>query len=144
MKLEILKEIINYKLNADIDNKSRKRHNVYCKKLFCKIAYDISIKNTFEAVGAVINLKHDNTMFHYKSFDTVYENYKQEYNNIVVEFNLEIPLIELEPVKIDYTNNVLLDEIKVMLSGLSDSKLLEFRDYRVKPFLKLNANKVSV
>ena len=111
MKLEILKEIINYKLNADIDNKSRKRHNVYCKKLFCKIAY---------------------------------ENYKQEYNNIVVEFNLEIPLIELEPVKIDYTNNVLLDEIKVMLSGLSDSQLLEFRDYRVKPFLKLNANKVSI
>jgi hypothetical protein len=149
MTLEKLEKLVSDKSHSNVKARNRKRHNAYAKKTFCKIARDLGFY--WENIANYINIQHDNAMYHYKTFDNVYDKYKRIHNEIILDYDLDIKLVYVEeitkqmpPKPLDkdvIQESDIIKDIKTLLSNLDHNTLIDFRDYRVKPFVKLHAKK---
>jgi len=149
MKLEELINIIDNKLESDIKSKSRKRNNVYARKLYCKLAYEcvkeieiseygveIKTRYRYQDIADTLNVNHDLIYYHRTTFDAVNDRYKNVYNEIIDEYDLDIRKLGVKktyaPV-LSEAQKTLLNDLK----KLSDSDILEFRETRLKPYLNM-------
>ena len=155
MKLEELINIIDRKLESDIRAKNRKRHNIYAKKLYCKLAYDcvketeiseygieIKTRYRYQDIADTLGVNHDLIYFHRKTFDAVNDRYKNAYNEIIEEHDLDIRKLGTKktyaPVLTEAQKTLLND-----LKQLSNSDILEFRETRLKPYLNMLKTRVK-
>ena len=128
MELEKLKKIVEDKFEINLKNTNRKRELVYAKKVYCKIAYDLDIKNTFEKIGEQLDLTHATVLRHYNTFSEVYDIHKLAHDQIITEHNLNLK-------KIYKTENKLIDEIINRVESLNNIQLRNLIDFRIKPFV---------
>jgi hypothetical protein len=139
MKLTELKDIVNNKFDVNIDIKTRKRHTVYAKKVYCTIAKGLN-KYSLEKIGETMNMPHDNVIYHLNTIDRIYNLHKIGFNDIIQEHNLDINLIEIknniEVVKVTEKIN-LPSYISEHLASYSEDDLLELFQTRLKPFKML-------
>ena len=149
MTLIELKEIVNETFDVNIEVKSRKRHVVYAKKVYCYIANSFNMYS-LERIGECMGMPHDNVIYHLKTVDKIYELHKIGYNDIVLKYNLDMPLLDVSnqvnnqvgnqvmPVvskKIEHKNipNYILSHLETY----SEDDLLELFQTRLKPFKML-------
>ena len=155
MKLEELINIIDNKLHSDIKSKSRKRNNVYARKLYCTLAYEcikkvvkseqgveIKVRYTYQDIADTLNVNHDLIYYHKSTFDTVNEKYKNVYNVIIDEYDLEVKKLST---KSNYVPQLTVTQKNLLndLTALSDSDILEFRETRLKPYLSMIKSRVK-
>jgi hypothetical protein len=159
MKLEELREIVDDRLGSDILSSNRQRKNAYARKLYCKLAYEglrktvinsdgnkieayLSLKDIADSlnVNRLKKLNHDAVYFHKKTFDKVDDNYKNLFNGLIDLYNLKAKKVfvkeenrkEIAPL-LNKSQLSILNELK----KLTDADVLEFRETRLKPYLKM-------
>ena len=143
MKLETLKKIVNEKAGVNIDSKRRNRHIMYSKKIFIKLAYDISVKNTFQKIADELGLTHATCIKHYNTVDEVYDKYKILHNEIIKENKFNVSLFEVnentQEIKVEQSNikNKAIRNDFNALYELNDSDVSEFIETRLKPFIRM-------
>ena len=138
MKLLELIPIINKYVNADILAENRQRHNVYAKKLFCKLGYEMDVKVRQQHIADILGCNHDLVLYHKKTFDIVEDEYKIAFNELIELYDLDVKMVqvksqkEVKPVMSDVQLALLND-----LKQLSDNDILEFRETRLKPYISM-------
>lgn len=139
MTPEELKEIVNKKFNVDISSKSNKRHIVYAKKVYCHILRKLGY--SYEHIIKTINMTaHRTAMHHVETINNIYKQHKILHNQIVIDYKLDVPLLSYKLLTPASDNAVFLD-IQNMLLSLSEKELIELRETRLKPYIKmLNKN----
>ena len=147
MTLEQLKEIVNYKFDVNIENRTRKRHVVYARKVYCNIAFNLN-KYSLEKIGLAINQPHDAVLYHKNTIDKCYDLHKIGYNEIIKEYNLEInylyikPQTQIEIITTEGITNNLPNYILSHLNDYSNEELSELYKTRLEPFKKMLDNRV--
>jgi hypothetical protein len=139
MTLIELKEIVNENFDVNIEAKSRKRHVVYAKKVYCYIANNMN-KYSLERIGECMYMPHDNVIYHLKTVDKIYELHKIGYNDIVLKYNLDMKLMKVseEHVVVEIlSKSKLPNYISDHLKAYSEDDLLELFQTRLKPFKTL-------
>jgi len=143
MTLERLINIIDSKINSDIRAKNRKRHNVYAKKMYCKLAYDMDLRNTQQEIANTLGCNHDLVLYHKDSFESVNDKYKIAFNEIIEDYDLDVEKSFIKEKKEDVNT----DEVPVLteyqlellrdLNEMSDSDAREIRETRLKPYVSM-------
>ena len=132
MKIEDLDKLIKKEYNVNLKNKKRNHEHIFVKKLFCKLCYDSSRKNTHQRIGDYLGLTHASVLNNYNTFHVLPEKYKIHHDEIIDTFNLKIS-------KIYKSDSPIISEIIDLIRNLDDVKLTELKDFRIKPFIKLNS-----
>ena len=143
MRLKQLREIVNETFEVNIEIQTRKRHTVYAKKVYCSIANSLN-KYSLERIGECMNMPHDNVIYHLKTVGKIYDLHKIGHNEIIVKYDLDLPLLKVTK------NNVVMPVVpkviehknipQYILSHLqeySEDDLLELFQTRLKPFKML-------
>jgi len=146
MELQELKEIVENKFSVNISEKNRKRHVVYCKKIYIKLAHSLN-KYTLAYIGKIIDMPHDNVIYHLKRFEDLDDLHKQGYNEIVKEYGFNCELLHIKQKvkflkKIDNTFDLpsyIIDHLK----DYSEEQLLEVYATRLKPYKKMQDSKIT-
>lgn len=138
MTIERLKEIVDEKFNLDISEKNSKRHYVYAKTVFSKIAHELGYD--YCRIKHVLNIKqHGTIMHHVNTADKIYKYHKITHNEIVLEYGLDVKLFVLkEP--LSSADNHVYKTITNELLKFTESQLIDFKDTRLKPYLKMLGN----
>tara|TARA_R110000822_G_scaffold284178_1_gene405693 strand:- start:208 stop:690 length:483 start_codon:yes stop_codon:yes gene_type:complete len=138
MKLTELKDIVNKKFDVNISTKTRKRHTVYPKKVYCTLARSLN-RYSLEEIGECMNMPHDNVMYHLQTIHRIYDFHKIGCNDIIREHNLDINLIEIKKNKVvEVVDNIELPRyLAEHLAEYSEDDLLELFRTRLKPFKML-------
>lgn len=136
MRLTELRDIVNEKFDVRIELKSRKRHTVYAKKVFCTLAKKLD-KYSLEKIGDCINMSHCNTIFHINTIDKVYNLHKKGYNEIVKEYSIASDLLKVRGWVEEKHVKILPKYILDHLDEYTENDLLELYQTRLKPFKML-------
>ena len=136
--LEQIKKDVNNKLNVDISSNSRKRNNVYAKRIYCKIARDLGY--VFSNISGNINMNHATMIYHYNHFQ-LYDNvYKIVYNELCLKYGLTNNLVDVKIKDVsDYKINFLKSFQEIVLSW-SENDVKIFNETKLKPFVALKNN----
>jgi hypothetical protein len=143
MTLKQLRDIVNETFEVNIEIHTRKRHTSYAKKVYCCIAKGLD-RYSLERIGECMNMPHDNVIYHLKTVGKIYNLHKIGYNDIIVKYGLDMPLLEVS--KSNIVMPVVSKEIEhknipnYILSHLqeySEDDLLELFQTRLKPFKML-------
>jgi hypothetical protein len=146
MELQELKEIVENKFSVNISEKNRKRHVVYCKKVYIKLAHSLN-SYSLQNIGKIIDMPHDNVIYHLKRFEDLDDLHKQGYNQLVKEFGFNAELREIKQKakflkKIDNTFDLpayIVDHLK----DYTEEQLLEVYATRLKPYKKMQDSKIT-
>ena len=167
MTLTELKEYLDDYYGLDISSKCRKANYVRARCMYYELSKYVNSWNSLETIGAVVNRDHATVLHGYKIFDNYFksdESFRITYDNLFARLEsffssvIEIKVIErkeLQDLKTYYT-----DKIKIMqnrinelenakhnqksniddfkpLFLLNDSDILQFKETRLKPYLKM-------
>jgi len=131
MKLDELKNVLCHMYGFDMTRKGRKRELVYAKKVFIALSHNYGYR--WADILKVINLQHDNCIFHYKSFGDIKTIDLNNYNACIDYFKL--PMLKYSSVQaIDGNERII--EISNKLGSLSRRDLRYFDDVVLAKFLK--------
>lgn len=133
-----LKNIINDRFQVDISKKTRKRNYVYPRKIYCYLASNID-KEPLCVIGKEVNIDHATVIHGRDTVDTVYDKYKVECNNIIKTYELDVPFLKVSKVKKPRVN-IELDYIYNLLLSLNKEQLIDLRENRIEPYLKMLGN----
>lgn len=131
MELEELKNVLDIMYGFDIGERTRTRSVVYAKKVYIQLArtfgYDwVDMKN-------LIQLSHDNCIFHYKSFGDIKPKDLQIYNGCIDYFKL--PMKKYQSVE-SINGSPLFDSICDKISGLGRRDMKYLDDKLLTVFFK--------
>jgi len=144
--LEKLKDIVENKFSVNLTEKNRKRHIVYSKRVYLKLARSFN-KHSLSVIGKTINLSHSSVCHHLKEFEMIEDLHKIGYNEIVKEygFNAELTHIKKQVKflkKIENKTNLpayIVDHLK----EYTEEQLLEVYATRLKPYKKMQDSKIT-
>jgi hypothetical protein len=139
MTLKQLRDIVNETFEVNIEIQTRKRHTVYAKKVYCSIANNLN-KYSLERIGECMNMPHDNVIYHLKTVGKLYDLHKIGYNDIVLKYDLDMPVMNVSGNDIvikGSSKTILPNYIKYHLEAYSEEDLLELFQTRLKPFKML-------
>jgi hypothetical protein len=164
MKLERLKEIVDNEVGFDISVKRRIRDLVYYRYIFFKIAREQLKGLTTTAIGKSLNRDHATVLHGLKKIEHELD-YNKEINNLyhkisdIVSNELEVDIIndcsenDIIQIKKHYEDRILslrtrIQELERLsnkkqnslltdIKKLTDADVLEFRETRLKPYLKM-------
>ena len=148
--LWMLENSIEIYFDVNLLDASRKQNVVYAKRLFCKIARDVS-KYTFHELAKFLKCHHATIIHHYYNFDAVFDRHKDFYNRFMktndIDLKVEVKSKKnnfkyvlkedegflLEPEKKDVIN-----KIAYKLNDLELNQINNFIETRLNPYLKMN------
>ena len=139
MTLTQLKDIVNETFDVNIEAKTRKRSTSYPKKVYCDIARSLN-KYSLKLIGDCLDMSHDNVIYHLKTLDNICDIHKVGYNDIVVNYELDIPLMEVNGGNLVKKRSIISElpnYIKYHLETYSEDDLMELFQTRLKPFKML-------
>jgi hypothetical protein len=146
MELQELKEIVENKFSVNLSEKNRKRHVVYCKKIYINLAHSLN-KYTLAYIGKIIDMPHDNVIYHLKRFEDLDDLHKQGYNEIVKEYRFNSELLHIkQKVKFLKKKDNTFDlpaYIVEHLKNYTQEQLLEVYATRLKPYKKMQDSKIT-
>jgi len=131
MTIKKLKQIFEDKFDVNLKLTNRKRHLMYSKKVFVKLAYDINSKHSFQKIADEIDLTHATVLRHYNTVDEVYDKYKVAHDEIIKDYGFPSQLLFYQE------NNKVIDQIVSMLKTLEHHQLEDLKNNRIKPFIKM-------
>jgi len=134
INLQALKNEINEYYNIDIAEKKRSRPIAYARKIFSILGVTAGYNLTH--IGSFMNLKHDTVIHHKNTYQNIYNEQKIYLNYLITKYKSTLsPLKTDKEIKMDNEN--ILKVIYNDLSLLSNSDLIDFKQNRVDPFLKM-------
>lgn len=78
-----LKGTVNRYFKCDITSKSQKRHIVYARKVYCKLAKELYPNFSYGQIGLIVNRDHATVYVSIQTFHTVYDYHKEGYENLL-------------------------------------------------------------
>jgi hypothetical protein len=146
MELQELKEIVENKFSVNLSEKNRKRHVVYCKKVYIKLAHSLN-SYSLAAIGKIIDMPHDNVIYHNNRFNDIDDLHRQGYNKIVKEYGFNAELLHIKQqvkfLKKKDNNFDLPAYIVDHLKDYTEEQLLEVYATRLKPYKKMQDSKIT-
>lgn len=138
MTIRQLKNIINDRFQVDISKKTRERHVIYPKKIYCYLACMID-KDPLSRIGKEINIDHATVIHNRNTVHAVYDKYKIECNAIIKTYDLKVPFLEVkEFIKPEKTTE--LDYAFNLLLSLNEKQIKDLRENRIEPYIKMLGN----
>lgn len=131
MKLSELKYVLDELYGFDISARSRKREYVYARKVFITLARDYGYN--WIDMHHVIDQKHDECIYHYRTFHVVNPMDLQHYNTCIDYFNLPMEKI---PSMAWRQNGGLVQNMIDKMKEMSARDLRYFDRNRLDVFLK--------
>jgi len=144
--LEKLKEIVENKFSVNLTERNRKRHIVYSKRVYLKLARSFK-KHSLSVIGKTINLSHSSVCHHLKEFEMIEDLHKIGYNEIIKEYGFNAELLHIkQQVKFLKKKDNTFDlpaYIVEHLKDYSEEQLLEVYATRLKPYKKMQDSKIT-
>ena len=150
MTSEEIKNIVNKEFETDVSLKLRKRDTIDAKRVYVKLCREHTLE-TYDKIGKTINCNHATILHHYKHRNIIQDVFKLRGNMLIEKYDLNAEKYDVSRInygkafkkdlnikKTDLNENELfiLDSFKE-LSNLNDSELTEFKETRLKPFLRM-------
>lgn len=141
--LKNIKEAVDMVTGLDISELTRQREYVYARALYYKIALSYTGATYHKIINEVGVKQHGTLLSAVEQFESIlkYRNYKQLYDSCLEVLGVEAEKEEEEELKEKYTKT----QISVFneIIKLTDSQLLDFKETRLKPYLKTLESRVE-
>lgn len=154
MTCKEIKEMVNMMSNQDITINTRKRHIVYLRWIYFKVAKVVT-NNSLDVIGQEVNRDHSSVIHGLNNVEMILKEqyYNDLYLKILDKINGNTNLFDSDKNRIiekykelqDKYNEIIYkrkdskrEELINSLLELSDDKLIEFQETRLKPFLLMN------
>lgn len=141
--LKNIKEAVDMVTGLDIATLTRQREYVYARSLYYKIALEYTGTTYHKIINEVGVKQHGTLLSSVDQFESIlkYRNYKQLYDSCLEVLGIEVEKEESEELSEKYTET----QISVFneLKKLTDTQLLDFKETRLKPYLKTLESRVE-
>ena len=145
-QIELIKKEFDKVYGFNIYRTDNKRHKVYARKTFA--FYCRKLEFTYMAIGEAVNVDHATCMHYEKTIHTITRIDKINFNKIVDTFDENITKFDVELLKQPISNEKIklkgiLSDFNILLE-LNDDDILEFKETRLKPFIRMKQFKTQI
>lgn len=143
MEIQEIKKQFDKVYGFDIYRTDNKRYKVYARKAFTYFCRKLDY--TYQAIAETLNVDHATCMHYLKTVDTITRVDKINFNKVVDTFQENITKFDVELKEVEDVERIklkgILSDFNELLQ-LNDSDILEFKETRLKPFMRMKRSLV--